>query len=58
MTDTEQAAYDAAEKKIEELQKEVAYFRQLAGRWFIVAKNLISIEQLQEERHTDLLSRI
>ena len=58
MTDTEQAAYDAAEKKIEELQKEVSYFRQLAGRWFTVAKNLISIEQLQEERHTDLLSRI
>lgn len=58
MTDTEQAAYDAAQKKIEELQKEVAYFRQLAGRWFTVAKNLISIEQLQEERHTDLLSRI
>ena len=58
MTDTEQAAYDAAEKKIEELQKEVDYYRRLAGRWFIVAKNLISIEQLQEERHTDLLSRI
>lgn len=58
MTDTEQAAYDAAEKKIAELQKEVAYYRQLAGRWFIVAKNLISIEQLQEEKHTDLLSRI
>jgi len=38
MTDTEQAAYDAAQKKIAELQDEVAYFRQLAGRWFIVAK--------------------
>lgn len=58
MTDTEQAAYDAAEKKIAELQEEVAYFRQLADKWFTVAKNLISIEQLQEKRHTDLLSRI
>ena len=58
MTDTEQAAYDAAEKKIAELQKEEAYYRQLAGRWFTVANNLISIEQLQEERYTDLLSRI
>jgi hypothetical protein len=58
MTDTEQAAYDAAEKKIEELQKEVAYYKQLADSWFNVATNLISIEKLQEDRHTDLLSRI
>ena len=58
MTDTEQAAYDAAEKKIEELQDEVSYYRQLADRWFNVAKDIMSVEKLQSDRHTDLLSRI
>lgn len=58
MTDTEQAAYDAAEKKIAELQDEISYYRQLADRWFNVAKDLMAVEKLQSDRHSDLLSRI
>ena len=58
MTDTEQAAYDAVEKKIAELQDEVTYYRQLADRWFNVAKDIMSVEKLQSDRHSDLLSRI
>ena len=58
MTDTEQAAYDAAQKKIAELQDEVAYHKQLADKWFNVAKDLMAVAKLQSDRHSDLLSRI
>ena len=57
MTDTEQAAYDAAEKKIAELQDEVSYYKLLADTWFNVAKDIMSVEKLQSDKHTDLLSR-
>ncbi|MCR5807070.1 MAG: hypothetical protein K6G68_08565 [Oscillospiraceae bacterium] len=46
MTDTEQAAYDAAEKNIVKLHDDREYYKRLASYWRDIAKRLMDIEEL------------
>jgi aspartate oxidase len=47
MTDTEQAAYDAAQKKIEQLKDEMWEYMGLVKKWRNITVRLMDIEQAQ-----------
>ena len=59
MNDTEQRAYDAANKRIRELSDELCllsdelhFYRNLASRWHDIAYQLMSIDRLREQHES------
>lgn len=46
MTDTEQAAYDAANKEIKRLERQVEYYKHIAKIWQEVAGRLFALIEL------------
>ena len=52
MNDTEQKAYDAANKKIYELENELYFYRNLASHWHDIAYQLMSVDRLHDEHES------
>jgi hypothetical protein len=46
MTDTEQAAYDTAEKEIDKLKAELIYWREMAERLMKATMNIANVADL------------
>lgn len=51
MPDAQQAAYDAANRQIKQLEKQVEYYRRIATIWQEVAGRLIAILELAGDDH-------